>query len=180
MAAGGAECEPVEGVPEPEVLCWVGFGAECTPPGPEAWCGVEGAGVDDTGVAATTGAAEAVTAGATEVCGVECVVGAAARWCACLPSADGDTTIFAAGGGAVERDPVEGRCTVPESRSRAIAAPPRSSGIKGAATRRAATQTASHLPLSSAGTGLSSPSLDGPPPALTQKYKKPRRTATRT
>jgi DNA-3-methyladenine glycosylase I len=41
------------------------------------------------------------------------------------------------------------------------------------------TQIATHFPPSLADNGLSSPSLDGPPSALAQGYKKPGRTATR-
>ena len=64
-------------------------------------------------------------------------------------------------------DPIDGRCAVPESRSSAIAAAPRSSGISGAAARRAATPTASHFVRSLADTGLSSPSRTGlPRPSL--------------
>ena len=65
----------------------------------------------------------------------------------------GDDTTTLSGGGEDERapDPIGGRCTVPESRSSAIAAAPSSSGISGADT------------------GLSAPFWTGPPPALNQK-----------
>jgi hypothetical protein len=50
--------------------------------------------------------------------------------------AGADTTTLSAGG-ALEIPPVEGRCKVPESRNRAIAPAPRSSGIATSAARRA-------------------------------------------
>lgn len=83
----------------------------------------------------------------------------------------GDDTTTLSGGGEDERapDPIGGRCTVPESRSSAIAAAPSSSGISGAATARAAAHSASNFPPSLADTGLSSPFWTGPPPALNQK-----------
>jgi hypothetical protein len=122
---------------------------------------------------------EVVVPVARRVCAALFVGCATVRWCVRW-TAGGETTTFSAGA-ALEPAParIGGRCTVPESRSRAVAAAPRSSGITGAATRRAITQIASHFPLSLADTGLSSPSLDGPPSALAQGYKKPGRTATR-
>jgi hypothetical protein len=75
-------------------------------------------------VTGATGVAEAGV-GATEAWG------AGRRWWA-----GADTTMLSAGG-ALEIPPVEGRCKVPESRNRAIAPAPRSSGIATSAARRA-------------------------------------------
>jgi DNA-3-methyladenine glycosylase I len=71
-----------------------------------------------------------------------------------VPVEGDDTTTFS-GGGEAEREPIDGRCTVPESRSRAMAAAPRSSAITGTATRRAITQIPRQLPRSLADTGRS-------------------------
>lgn len=86
--------------------------------------------------------------------GAAVFAGATARWCVRW-TAGGETTTFSAGA-APEPAParIGGRWTVPESSSRSIAAAPRSSGITGAATRRAITQMATHFPLSLADTGL--------------------------
>jgi hypothetical protein len=84
---------------------------------------------------------------------------ATVRWCVRWLAAGGDTTTFSAGAGLEpEPDRIGGRRTVPESRSSAIAAAPRASGITGAATRRTSTHNASHFPRSLADTGLFSPS----------------------
>lgn len=102
--------------------------------------------------------AEAVELLAAALCA--CVLGSVVvpcfvRW----TGAGADTTTFSLGAdlGPVEPDWIGGRCTVPESRSSAIAAAPRSRGIRGAATRRATTQIASNFPPSLADTGLSLP-----------------------
>jgi DNA-3-methyladenine glycosylase I len=139
---------------------------------------VEPAGAGETW---PTGAVEPPVACVTDGGGAVDVVGAAGRWCTWPPTGGDVTTIFS-GGGDAGREPTGGRCTVPESRSSAIAAAPRSSGIRGAATRRAATHSASHLVRSSADTDLSSPSQTGLPglrPEITRDNKKLRRTATR-
>jgi hypothetical protein len=148
-----------------------GFGCNAGFPPVAACCGAAAAWVGDVLTP------ELVVPVAGDV-GAAVFAGATARWCVRW-TAGGETMTFSAGA-EVEPAParIGGRCTVPESRSRAIAAAPRSSGIRGAATRRATTQIASHFPLSLADTGLSSPSLDGPPSALAQGYKKPGRTAT--
>jgi len=132
------------------VAAGFGFGCNAGFPPVAACCGAAGAWVGDVltpelVVPVAGGVGAAVFAGAT------------ARWCVRW-TAGGETTTFSAG---AELEPaparIGGRCTVPESRSRAIAAAPRSSGIRGAATRRATTQIASHFPLSLADTGLSLP-----------------------
>jgi hypothetical protein len=102
--------------------------------------------------------AEAVEPLAVALC--VCALGDVAAPCFVRGAGAGaDTTTFSAGAdlGPVEPDWIGGRCTVPESRSRAIAAAPRSRGIRGAATRRATTQIASNFPPSLADTGLSLP-----------------------
>src|SRR5207244_5111519 len=101
----------------------------------------EAAGAD---AAAATAAAAALAGGVTDVGGTVVAMGRTDRWCAWPPLGGDETTTFS-GGGEAERAPIDGRCTVPESRSSAIAAEPMSSGISGAATRRAAAQTASHF-----------------------------------
>lgn len=81
-----------------------------------------------------------------------------------MPGGGDDTTTFSGGGGELERlpAPLDGMCTVPESRSRVIAAAPRSSAASGIATRRASTQIAPQLPRSLADTGPSLPPLPRP------------------
>lgn len=129
-----------------------GFGFEpLRPPAPED---------EEEVVLELVDVAEAVEPLAAELC--VCVLGGVVvpcvvRWAE--GGAGADTTTFSAGAdlGPVEPDWIGGRCTVPESRSRAIAAAPRSRGISGAATRRAITQIASTFPPSLADTGLSLP-----------------------
>jgi hypothetical protein len=89
-----------------------------------------------TGVGACTGGAGG---GTTVLCGFG------------LP-ADGDTTTFAAGG-AVSCAPPDGKCTVPDRSSSAIAAAPSRSGIASATTGRAIAQIPLPLSRSSAGNG---------------------------
>jgi hypothetical protein len=158
IAGGGTAVPPVAGG------FGFGFGFGCdagVPPVPDC-CGAAPARVGDV----LTPPFELVVPVADDVGAAVCVGAAAfvcvtARWCVRW-TAGGETTTFSVGA-ALEPAParIGGRCTVPESRIRAIAAAPRSSGITGAATRRAITQIASHLPPSLADTGLSSPSLDG-------------------
>jgi DNA-3-methyladenine glycosylase I len=65
-----------------------------------------------------------------------------------------ETTTFC-GGGAADREPTDGGCTVPESSRSAIAPAPSSSATSGTTTHRAVTQ--SPFPRSLADTGLSFP-----------------------
>ena len=112
-------------------------------------------GAEPVPVAACTVALPA--AGAPDVVAVD-VAGVATWWCAGTPGVvegDDTTTFSGGGGGPLEREPIEGRRTVPESRSRPIAPAPRSSANTGSATRRAAAHTAPHLPFSLADTGHS-------------------------
>jgi hypothetical protein len=91
------------------------------------------------------------------------------------PPADGETTTFAAGG-AVLREPMDGKCTVPESNSSAIAPAPSRTGTTAAATRRAIAQIPGPLSRSSADNGRSP--LQIAPSSPSQGYKKAVRTAT--
>jgi hypothetical protein len=132
------------------VLFGGGFGFEpFPPPAPEDEEAVE---------PELVAVAEAVEPLAAGLC--VCVLGGVVVPCFVRGAGAGaDTTTFSAGAdlGPVEPDWIGGRCTVPESRSRAMAAAPRSRGIRGAATRRATTQIASNFPASLADTGLSLP-----------------------
>lgn len=89
------------------------------------------------------------------------VWGAIRSWDVVFPAVGGETTTFAGGGGGgMARDPIGGRCTVPESSSSAIAAAPRRSGSSGTATRRAITQIPRTVSRSAAGNGPFPPSFD--------------------
>ena len=147
----------------------VPVGAGLLPDG--LWAGFAPAAVDGCWEAAPAAVDDAVGAapvelpvvGGAAVGGVACVVAATGRrWWAWPPAAGDETTTFS-GGGEVERDPIVGRCAVPESSSSAIAAAPMSSGISRAAARRAAAPTASHFSRSLADTASFLPFPDGPP-----------------
>jgi hypothetical protein len=165
-------------VAAPELVFADGFAGALVLVLPEDWCGAELCPLDG-GVTPTT-LDPPVVDGTTVVGAVEGAgAGAIDRWCACLPFADADTTIFSGGGdGEPERVPVDGRCTVPESRSRAIAAAPSRSATSGTATRRAITQVPRAVPRSLADTGPS-PFPNLPFPTFRQEYKKLDRTSTR-
>jgi hypothetical protein len=137
-------------VPAPEVAPVESVGVGFVPAPPEDCWEPEPVGVGETWA---TGAVEPPVAGLTVVRGAVGVVGAT-EWWFCTCPAGGDHTTTFSGGGVAEREPIDGRCTVPESRSSAIAAAPRSRGVSGAATRRAITQIARPLPRSSTDTGL--------------------------
>jgi hypothetical protein len=157
------------GATAPAIVFPDGFGAGVAPTAPEA------------GPEAEPVAVEPAATGVTEVCGAVVVVGVDERWFAGALGG-GATTTFSGGGEAeFEPEPVAigGMCVVPESRIRAVAPAPISSGTSTAAARRAAAPSASHFPRSLADTASSSHSPDGPPPALEQRYKKPDRTASR-
>ena len=101
--------------------------------------------------------------------GFDVVVGADERRCACVAGGGGDGTATLAAGGegapepGPEPEPIPidrrwaGRLPVPESRIRAIAAPPSTSATSGGPARRASAQIARPLPRSLADNGPSSP-----------------------
>jgi hypothetical protein len=127
---------------------------------------------------ATTGVGT-LAAGVTGATGGAVVVGATdrRRGADLLRFAGDGTTTFCGGGGADDREPTDGGCTVPESSRSAIAPAPSSSAVNIATAHRAVTQ--SPFPRSLAGTGLSFPPCVDPSPVFSQGYKKPGRTATR-
>jgi hypothetical protein len=99
--------------------------------------------------------------------------GAGDLWCGSEGGGGEGTATFAGGGeGGAPEPPIPidrrwaGRRPVPESRISAIAAPPATNAINGAAARRRNPQIERPVPRSLAATGLVSPFPHGPSPTL--------------
>jgi hypothetical protein len=157
VVGGGGGGGVVVGAPEPLPPLGVGVVVGSFPP-LEGWCPVRltglVAGWPALGVEPPPAATGAVGAGV----GAGAILDGTTRWCARLVVGDEGTMTFSVGaelaGGGPEPDRVGGRRTVPpESRIRAIAAPPRMSAASGAPATRAIARNPRPFPCSSADTG---------------------------